>query len=105
MTLLRPREVCACYQISQSTLDRLARHPMPFVMTAPARELFDLMGRQSSFLYKLIFANLWCFRPALDLICKAGGGELKVIAARCVNENAPAGARHPAGAPAPGQPR
>ena len=60
-------------------LDRLARHPMPFVMTAPARELFDLMGRQSSFLYKLIFANLWCFRPALDLICKAGGGELNAL--------------------------
>ena len=55
-------------------LDRIASHPMPFVLTPPARELFDLMGRHSSFVYKLIFANLWCFRPALDLICKKSGG-------------------------------
>lgn len=54
-------------------LDRIASHPMPFVLTPPARELFDLMGRHSSFVYKLIFANLWCFRPALDLICKRAG--------------------------------
>lgn len=60
-------------------LDRIARRPMPFVMTPPARELFDLMGRHSSFVYKLIFANLWCFRPALDLICKKSGGELNAL--------------------------
>ena len=29
-------------------LDRIASHPMPFVLTPPARELFDLMGRHSS---------------------------------------------------------
>lgn len=60
-------------------LDRIASHPMPFVLTPPARELFDLMGRHSSFVYKLIFANLWCFRPALDLICKKSGGELNAL--------------------------
>ena len=60
-------------------LDRLASHPMPFVMTPPAQQLFDVMGRHSTFAYKLIFANLWCFRPILDLICKKSGGELNAL--------------------------
>ncbi len=60
-------------------LDRLHRHPMPFVMTAPASRLFDLMGRHSTFAYKLIFANLWCFRPLLNLICRLSGGEMNAL--------------------------
>lgn len=60
-------------------LDRLHTHPMPFAMTAPAAQLFDLMGRHSTFAYKLIFANLWCFRPLLNLICKSSGGEMNAL--------------------------
>ena len=60
-------------------LDRLASHPMPFAMTPPAAEMFDLMGRHSTFALKLVFANLWCFRPVLNMICKASGGEMNAL--------------------------
>ena len=58
---------------------RLQKKPMPFTLTKPARELFEVMGRQSTFAFKLIFANLWCFKPLLNLVCKKSGGELNAL--------------------------
>ncbi len=60
-------------------LTRVGKRPMPFTLTRPALELFDAMGRHSTFLYKIIFANLWCFAPLLDLICRKAGGELNAL--------------------------
>lgn len=60
-------------------LHRLHQKPFPFTFTKAARELFDTLGRHSTFLYKLIFANLWCFAPLLNLICKKTGGELNAL--------------------------
>lgn len=60
-------------------LNRLAKKPMPFVLTKPAKEMFNVMGRHSTFALKLVFANLWCFAPLLSLICKASGGELNAL--------------------------
>ena len=37
------------------------------------------MGRYSTFLYRMIFANLWAFSGVLDLICKKSGGELNAL--------------------------
>ncbi len=62
-----------------NALSKVTAHAMPFRMTAPAAQLFDLMGRHSTFAYKLIFANLWCFKPLLNLICKASGGEMNAL--------------------------
>lgn len=60
-------------------LGRIQDHAMPFTLTPPAREMFDILGRESTFGYKLLFANLWCFSPLLDLVCRLSGGELNAL--------------------------
>ncbi|MBE6632405.1 MAG: M20/M25/M40 family metallo-hydrolase [Ruminococcaceae bacterium] len=54
-------------------------HPFPMHITAPARKMFDTLGRRSSFPFRLIFANLWIFKGVIDLICKKSGGELNAL--------------------------
>ena len=58
---------------------RIEKHPFKMHITKPAAEMFDTLGRRSTFLYKVIFANLWCFAPILDLICRLSGGELNAL--------------------------
>ena len=58
---------------------RVLKHPFKMRINRPAAELFDTLGRHSTLLYKVIFANLWCFRPVLDLICRLSGGELNAL--------------------------
>ena len=64
--------------LSQACL-RILKHPFKMHITKPAAEMFDTLGRRSTFLYKIIFANLWCFAPVLDLICRLSGGELNAL--------------------------
>lgn len=54
-------------------------HPFPLQITKPVAAMFDTLGRQSTFLYRMIFANLWLFRGVLDLLCKKTGGELNAL--------------------------
>ena len=65
--------------ILSSACSAVESHPFPMHITKPAAAMFDTLGRHSSFAYRLIFANLWCFRWILDRICKKNGGELNAL--------------------------
>lgn len=59
---------------------RVEAHPFKSHMTKPVLEMFDTLGRHSTFLFKIIFANLWCFGHLLsDVICRLSGGELNAL--------------------------
>jgi carboxypeptidase PM20D1 len=58
---------------------RVEGHPAKRHFTRPVAEMFNLLGRHSTFVYRMIFANLWCFMPLLDMICKKSGGELNAL--------------------------
>lgn len=64
--------------LSQAVV-KIEKHPFKSKLTKPAKEMFDTLGRYSTFAYKIIFANLWCFKPLLDLLCRRMGGELNAV--------------------------
>lgn len=65
-------------ELSKAVVD-VENHPFPMQFTKPVAEMFDRLGRYSTFGYRVLFANMWCFKPLLDKICRLSGGELNAL--------------------------
>lgn len=58
---------------------RIEGNPFKMHLTKPVAEMFDTLGRHSTFLYRMIFANLWCFGWVLDILGRSSGGEMNAL--------------------------
>ena len=67
---------------------RMENHPFKMHITAPVAAMFDTLGRYSTPLYRVIFANLWCFGWIIDLLGRMSGGEINKteIVAALINQ-------------------
>ena len=65
--------------VLSQAIGRLCKKPFKMHITKPAAEMFDTLGRHSTFLYKVIFANMWCFRWVINLLGRLSGGEMNAL--------------------------
>ena len=57
----------------------IENHPFKARLVPPVADLFNTLGRHAGFGMRLIFANLWCFKPILFALAKQKGGELNAM--------------------------
>ncbi len=58
---------------------RVEDHPFKAHIVGPASQMFDTLGRYSTPLYRVIFANMWCFGWIIDLLGRMSGGEMNAL--------------------------
>lgn len=65
--------------ILAKAVKKIEDNPFKMHLTVPAKEMFDVLGRHSNFLYRMIFANMWLFKGVLDILAKSSGGEMNAL--------------------------
>ncbi len=58
---------------------QLDKNPFPAAMPAEVKEMFAVLGKQMPFGLRIIFANLWCFKPLLMAALPLIGRELNAL--------------------------
>lgn len=58
---------------------RVEDHPFKAHIDGPAAQMFDTLGRYSTPLYRVIFANMWCFGWIIDTLGRKSGGEMNAL--------------------------
>ncbi|MDW7661594.1 MAG: M20 family peptidase [Bacillota bacterium] len=58
---------------------KLENKPFDAHLTPPVLEMFKTLGGESTFLYRMIFANLWLFMPLLKVLFTKQGGEMNAL--------------------------
>ena len=58
---------------------KISENPFNYRVSKPVNDLFKTVAPYSTFLYRIIFANLWLFSPLVALITSKRGGELNAL--------------------------
>lgn len=74
-----PKPGSPIVRLSKACL-KMEKKPFKSCVTPPVSKLFDTLGRHSSFVFKLVFANMWLFEGIIDnVMCKKQGGEINAL--------------------------
>ena len=73
-----PRPLTAIGHLAKACT-AITSHPPRMRISPPVREMFGTLGRYSGFLYRMIFANLWCFGWIIGAIGRHRGGDINAL--------------------------
>ena len=74
-----PKPNSPLVRLSRAVL-KVEKHPFKYHVTKPVAEMFDTLGRHSSLVFKIVFANFGLFKGLLDeFMCKKSGGEINAL--------------------------
>ena len=73
-----PGPVTPLSELSKVIL-RLNKNPFPVYLPGEVLEMFAVLGRHMPFGFKIIFANLWLFKPLLKVVLPALSRELNAL--------------------------
>ena len=74
-----PKPGSPLVRLSKACL-KIEKHPFKYHVTRPVAEMFDTLGRHSSFIFKIVFANFGIFKGLVDkFMCQTSGGEINAL--------------------------